>query len=162
MPDERVSDQVPAFLQAESSFFRLEPRLKKGDIIEAEFFDEPMVVATVLRREAPGRGSRLSHQEIKLMTRSEWEASLRPESDRPNVTQNFHGTVGMVAGRDNNVSIALLLSSLADKIETDPKIPAEERRSIASRLRELAANPYVVGVATTVAADLIRGAITGG
>lgn len=56
--------------------------------------------------------------------------------------QTFSGPVGAVAGRDINVQISFneVLSKLADAVETDQKIPTEEKKSLIDRLKSLAQN----------------------
>lgn len=72
--------------------------------------------------------------------------------------QNFTGPVGAVAGRDINVQISFneVLSKLADAVETDQKIPTEEKKSLIDRLKSLAQNEWVRSIGTSVLADVIK------
>ena len=48
------------------------------------------------------------------------------------IHQEFHGSVGAVAGRDINVQISFneVLNKLADAVKADQKIPTEEKRPL--------------------------------
>lgn len=74
------------------------------------------------------------------------------------VHQEFHGSVGAVAGRDINVQISFteVLNKLADTVEADQKIPSEEKRSLVDKLKSLAQNEWVRSVGTSVLADVIK------
>ena len=74
------------------------------------------------------------------------------------VHQEFHGSVGAVAGRDINVQISFteVLNKLAHTVEADQKIPPEEKRSLVDRLKSLAENEWVRSIGTSVFADVIK------
>ena len=74
------------------------------------------------------------------------------------VHQEFHGSVGAVAGRDINVQISFteVLDKLADTVEADQKISPEEKRSLVDRLKSLAQNEWVRSIGTSVLADVIK------
>jgi hypothetical protein len=73
------------------------------------------------------------------------------------VTQHFHASVGAVAGRDVNVTVSFVLDAIAKHIEGQP-IPEAEKRSLLTRLRELADHPVIAGIATNVIWQAISGA----
>ncbi|MBI2089665.1 MAG: hypothetical protein HYT78_13165 [Deltaproteobacteria bacterium] len=72
--------------------------------------------------------------------------------------QEFHGPVGAVAGRDINVQISFseVLNKLAEAVESDPKVPREEKRSLIERLKSLANNEWIRSIGTAVLADVIK------
>ena len=74
------------------------------------------------------------------------------------VHQEFHGSVGAVAGRDINVHITFseVLNKLSESIEADQKIPPEEKRSLIDRLKSLAQNEWVRSAGTSVLADVSK------
>ena len=74
------------------------------------------------------------------------------------VHQEFHGSVGAVAGRDINVQITFneVLNKLAEAVEADQKIPQEEKRSLIGRLKSLGENEWVRSIGTSVLADVFK------
>lgn len=74
------------------------------------------------------------------------------------IHQEFHSSVGAVAGRDINVQISFneVSNKLADAVEADQKIPPEEKRSLIDRLKSLANNEWVRSIGTSVLADVIK------
>lgn len=143
MSDERIIDNVPSFHTPSVSVFDLEPRVRVGDLIESEYFDEPMRVTKVERYDLK-IGGIPPYQQVKV---SPARAEEVAKSSPPALTQNFHGNVGAVAGRDVNVSVSVFLDAIAKHIESAP-ISETEKKTIVSQFRKLAENPIVAGLAT--------------
>jgi hypothetical protein len=74
------------------------------------------------------------------------------------VHQEFHGTVGAVAGRDINVQVSFseVLNKLADTVASNQKIPKQEKQSLVEKLKSLAENEWVRSIGTSVLADVFK------
>ena len=74
------------------------------------------------------------------------------------VHQEFHGSVGAVAGRDINVQVSFneVLNKVADAVEADQKIPPEEKRSLKDKLKSLGGNDWIQAIGTDVLANLVK------
>lgn len=74
------------------------------------------------------------------------------------VHQEFHGSVGAVAGRDINVQISFteILNKLSESIESDPKIPPEEKQSLMERIKSFGQNEWVRSIGTSVLAEIVK------
>jgi hypothetical protein len=107
-------------------------------------------------RTAEGFAARISSEGIDFLETGEPSglSILSPIS----VHQEFHGSVGAVAGRDINVQITFsqVLNKLADAVQHDQKIPPEEKQSLIDRLRSLANNDWIRSIGTSVLADVVK------
>lgn len=150
-PDEKIIENVRARLASDVSFFDLEPRVREGDLVESDFFDEPMRVTKVLRHDTR-MGSIPPHQQVSVSS-VRGETAIAPIAP---VTQHFHASVGAVAGRDVIVSVSVVLDAIAKQIES-AAIPEVEKRTLMTRLRELAEHPVIAGIATNAIWQIISG-----
>jgi len=124
--------------------------IKRGDQIHTEVFDEPRVVTEV-------------HPQFTFSGLSHYEADIAPLSDFDNsggvlpAIQVFHGDVGQVIGGDINVNISatILLQALAEAVEKSD-LPKGERESIRNKIRELAQNPYVTGIGSSLVTEVLK------
>jgi hypothetical protein len=94
-----------------------------------------------------------AHQQVSVSSVRAERAKLSNSS----VTQHFHASVGAVAGRDVNVSVSVGLDAIAKHIESSA-IPESEKRTLMTRLRELAEHPVIAGIATNAIWQMISGA----
>jgi hypothetical protein len=78
---------------------------------------------------------------------------LAQDSNDSNIVhQNFHAAVGKVAGHDiiqTNVTAIDLLQVLETAVQESGAIPEPQKTGLRHRLRSLAENPYVSGLATS-------------
>lgn len=74
------------------------------------------------------------------------------------IHQEFNAPVGQVAGRDINIQVTFteVLNKLTDAVQSDPKIPPEEKRSLIDRLKSLTQNEWVRSIGTSVLTDVIK------
>lgn len=128
--------------------------IKQGDELHAVGLDEPRVVIAVHPKWA---SSGLTHYEVDLMPLTTYREQIRA---RTPVQQIIHGDVGHVAGRDItlNVSVTVLLNALDEAVQR-ADIPESERKSLRQKIRELADNPYVTNVASSLLTECIKKAI---
>jgi hypothetical protein len=128
--------------------------VKFGDIVRAGDHSDEYVVTNVKRNKIPGRASRLDHLEAKVIPRDEWEAKNRRENVSQ-VTQHI-GSAGIVAGRDVHLTLnaSTFLQHLEAEIQNNPAIPAEEKKTWMSRIKDLATNPAVWESIVKVLGDL--------
>lgn len=150
-PDERVIESVRALLTSEVSVFELEPRVREGDLVKSDYFDEPMRVTKVLRHDMR-TGGIPPHQQVSVLPAT----AERAKASGSPVTQHFHGSVGAVAGRDVNTSVSVVLDAIAKHIESTA-MPDAEKRTFLAKLRELAEHPVMAGIATNVIWQMISG-----
>lgn len=91
----------------------------------------------------------------------------RPEPKRARSSQstvNINAPVERLALGDINeqtVTAVAILETIADALEKDVAIPESERATLATRLRELANNPYIVNVGSQAIIAMIK-SLTGG
>lgn len=81
------------------------------------------------------------------------------------VHQNFHSTVGNVAGRDfiqNNVTSIQLLQVLETAVKHSGNIPEPERAGLLQRIRSLMEEPYIAGLATSAIFEVLKALIMQG
>lgn len=82
---------------------------------------------------------------------------------RPHVSTTWNvGSAGVIAGRDihGDVTVGItgpqLLEILGKQIDADPTIPAEEKKSLLQKLKDLASEPKIVGLAATALAQAVK------
>jgi hypothetical protein len=137
----------------------------RGDVISfAALLEDHIVQRSDLHR-APG--GRLAYRSLKVIPISEWSAKRDAEAARapaPQIVQHIHNAQN-VAGRDvrhmstTNITVVQLLSALERAVQDSASIPAEEKTSLIDRIRGLALNPYISGLATTGIVELVKAAL---
>jgi hypothetical protein len=84
-------------------------------------------------------------------------------NDSTVVQQNFHGSVGNVAGRDftqNNITSVQLLLVLETAVKQAANIPEQEKPRLLQRIRGLMEEPYISGLATSAIFEALKAVIT--
>lgn len=82
-----------------------------------------------------------------------------PQKGTANITQNFHGNVEQVAGRDiniNNYSVTILIQALSEAVEKSENIPPQAKKELIDRLKQIALNPYIAGFTINALSEIIK------
>jgi hypothetical protein len=84
------------------------------------------------------------------------------ETLKQQINQNFYGNVGNIATGDiNNYNINLYLNALEKVIEDSDSIPPEEKKNLIGKIRDVAKNPYVSSISSSLIVEAIKALSTG-
>jgi hypothetical protein len=97
-PDEKTWEAQMGGDRARNALFYLDDRVKTGDEIHCELFDEPKIITKV---DPSMTLSGPSHWEAEMMPQSEWQRRYRPPS--PNITVTGQGARVNVGSLDQSV-----------------------------------------------------------
>lgn len=116
--------------------------------------NEPVIV-TKVRTFNARRG--LEHINANFIPISEFNEEK--SNDYPQITQNFHGDVEKVAGRDINeihLNATTLLIALQNALEKSDEIPPEKKKSIKDSIQEIIMNPYVANISSSLIMESLK------
>jgi hypothetical protein len=139
-----------------SAFAPFEINAREGDILRSEKFSDELVIADVNKLSGPG--GRMAHAEIKLVSKKEWDRMnnlQQPSSVTHNRNVNTVGaiaTAGDVTGpvTVNVTKVHQFFSDLEKHVAADATIPKPEKKSLLTKIKELATSPKVVEYATAI------------
>lgn len=78
------------------------------------------------------------------------------------ITQHFHGDIENFASGDiNYYNTTIYLNALIKTIEESEEIPEEDKKKLVDKIKDIANNPYVSGIAASLIVEAIKTGLVG-